>query len=78
MAKHDKTPSLLFPAKGPPRMRLSLTRGEVERLHEEIGDLNVSVVGPKLMELYKNLDAILAVEWDERKFMQQQRGGARL
>jgi len=59
-------------------MRLSLTRGEVERLHDEIGDISKTFVGPKLLELYKHLDDVLACEWDERKLKEQQRGGARL
>jgi hypothetical protein len=58
-------------------MRLTLSRGEVERLHEEIGDISKTFVGPKLLELYRYLDDVLALEWDERKFMKQQRGGGR-
>lgn len=45
-----------------PRMKLDLTRGEVERLHEEIGDLPKSRVGPKLLEFYRRLDNVLRHE----------------
>lgn len=76
MAKN--TPSLLFPARGVPQMRLSFTRGEVERLHEEIGDISKTLVGPKLLELYRRFDEVLSLEWDEQKFRKQQRGCARL
>lgn len=55
-----------------PRMRIALTRGEVERLHEEIGDINQRQVGPKLRELYKRLDSVLEVPWDEKTLREQQ------
>ncbi len=46
-------------------MKLDLTRGEVERLHEEIGDLPKSRVGPKLLEFYRRLDNVLRHETRE-------------
>jgi hypothetical protein len=55
-----------------PRMRIALTRGEVERLHEEIGDIKQQHVGPKLRELYQRLDNVLGVPWDEKTLREQQ------
>jgi len=44
----------------------ALTRGEAARLHEEIGDLPKSRAGPKLLELYRRLDALLALDWSKQ------------
>lgn len=64
--------------RGVNRMRLALTRGEAQTLHEEIGDIPKSRVGPKLLSLYRELDEALAIEWTEQNLRQQQRRGARL
>lgn len=61
-----------------PRMQVALTRGEAKTLHEEIGDIPKSRVGPKLLALYRELDEVLAIEWNEQNLKQQQRRGARL
>lgn len=61
-----------------PRMRIALTRGEVECLHEEIGDLPRAQAGPKLRELYTRLETALSMEWSEKSLREQQRRGARL
>ena len=59
-----------------PKMNLSFTRGEVQRLHEEIGDIPKSRVGPKLLQLYRYLDDLLALEWGKKNLKKQQwRGG---
>lgn len=56
-----------------PKMSLAFTRGEMKRLHEEIGDIPKSHAGPKLLQLYRHLDALLEVEWNGKRFKQQQR-----
>ena len=43
----------------------SLTRGEAQALHEQIGDINQLYVGPKLKELYRRLDAVLMQDWSK-------------
>jgi hypothetical protein len=43
-------------AKSPHKLTFILTRAEVARLHEEIGDLPRHFVGPKLREFYRRLD----------------------
>ena len=53
-------------------MKLDLTPREARRLYEEIGDIPKSRVGLKLIELYRHLDALLAVEWNEKTLKQQQ------
>ena len=40
-------------------MTITLTYGEVQRLHEEIGDIPKAHVGPKLFALYRSLDAMV-------------------
>ena len=56
-----------------PKMQLAFTRGEMKRLHEEIGDIPKSHAGPKLLQLYRYLDALLEVEWNPKTLKQQQR-----
>lgn len=58
-----------------PKMQLAFTRGEMKRLHEEIGDLPKSRVGPKLLELYRYLDALLTAEGGKKATSSNSSGG---
>lgn len=51
----------------PPRLTISLTRGEVECLYEEIGELSQLVCGPKLRQLHSRLEASLELNWEAER-----------
>jgi hypothetical protein len=51
--------------RSPHKMTFILTRAEIVRLREEIGNLPKSHAGPKLLELYRRLDDALTPKEDE-------------
>jgi hypothetical protein len=56
----------------PRKLTFILTRSEILRLYDEIGDIPKSYVGPKLLELYRRLDNALGPEENENGTSQKE------
>jgi hypothetical protein len=44
------------------KLKFAFTHGEIVRLYEEIGDLPMPRVGPKLLEFYRQLGSVIKLQ----------------